>query len=362
MDDDETVDVLNLPQLYQRPSASTLRSVLDDLSLVPPSWSGISAPARQKIKSEGVPSYLTKIISSPLTWIEDDAEKEAIWETAAQRLSERSGRSGMGNISRVFSIPLKPESNLEDLAAPALKTKSSDDSTIEEDALEITLYEPALSEDNLGLKTWAASYLLAKRLPLLKATLPALTSDSASEVLELGSGTGLVGLAAAAVFQTSVLLTDLPAIVPNLERNVQTNVASINAHGGSLQTAVLDWTEPEQLICNDARTNAKAHSYQLILAADPIYSSDHPALLVNTISYHLSRNTEARVVIELPLREGYASERQDLRNRLIGLGLRVLEEGEEVGYDDWGAKSGKGGEEELAEVKCWWGVWGWTHA
>jgi len=298
-----------------------------------------------------VPSYLTKIISSPLTWIEEDVEKEIIWETAAQRLSERSGRTGMGNISRVFSIPLAPSISSDATA--------SQHSIPGGDILDITLYEPAMSEDNLGLKTWAASYLLAKRLPLLLATLPSLGSSGTAQILELGSGTGLVGLAAAAILKTFVLLTDLPAIVPNLDRNILGNEATIVAHGGNLKAAILDWTKPGEIIYGDTSTAAKAHSFGLILAADPIYSSDHPGLLVHAISYHLSKDPSARLVIELPLREAYAKERQDLKDRLLGLGLNLVDEGEEVGYDDWGADSARGGEEELAEVRCWWGVWTW---
>jgi hypothetical protein len=39
-----------------------------------------------------------------------------------------------------------------------------------------------------------------------------------------------------------------------------------------------------------------------------------------------------------------------------GLGLAILAQGDEVGYDDWGGiESG-----ELQQVECWWSVWGWS--
>ena len=44
---------------------------------------------------DGVPRYLTGIISSQLTWIDNEEMKERIWETVSTRLSERSGRTGM---------------------------------------------------------------------------------------------------------------------------------------------------------------------------------------------------------------------------------------------------------------------------
>lgn len=54
--------------------------------------------------------------------------------------------------------------------------------------------------------------------------------------------------------------------------------------------------------------------------------------------------------MELPLREAYQPEIAEFRERMGGIGLGFWEEGEEVGFDDWGR--GKG------EVRCWWGVWG----
>ena len=330
IDDDgdaEPLSVLDLPQIYQRPLSETLLSVLDDLALAPPSWDvDIKVSSKRSISEEGVPAYLIKIVSSPLPWIEDDNIKEKIWEAASQRLSERSGRTGRGDLTRTFSIPL---GNTDD------------------DALTITLHEPALQADNLGLKTWASSYLLAKRLRTLQDGMSLL--DSGARILELGAGTGLVGLAAAAVFHTRVVLTDLPEIVPNLQRNAATNSDVVSAHGGMVEVSILDWSKPE-----DFGLVSAPFSFPVILAADPIYSSNHPQLLVRAIDRHLSRTQDAQAVIELPLREAFSDERNDLRTRMYGIGLKVLSEGEEVGYDDWTQGN------ERAEVRCWWSVWGWN--
>lgn len=325
-DDQEPISVLDLPQLYQKPSAEAILAVLDDLALAPQSWDAATETSKKKqISEEGVPAYLTKIVSSSLKWIEDDQIKEKIWETASERLSERSGRTGRGDLTRKFGIPL-------------------DDSG--KNVLEIVLHEPALQADNLGLKTWASSYLLAKRLLLLRQSLPKI--DVWDTILELGSGTGLVGLAAAAILEARVLLTDLPEIVPNLERNAASNAEAIATYCGSIETCILDWSRPEETSVAPAQA-----SFPLILAADPIYSTDHPRLLVQAIEYHLARVRYARVVIELPLRGAYAAERQDLRNRLHSLGLEVVDEGEEIGYDDWSIGT------ERAQVRCSWSIWTW---
>jgi predicted nicotinamide N-methyase len=352
--------VLDLPQLYTKPSAPTLLSTLADLSVQPLSWdkssrSGVNASEslrpRRKINNEGVPQYLTKIISSPLVWIEDDADKEQIWEAASQRLSERSGRTAMGAITRSFAIPLSP-AVVFDQINPALEQDHELPLEAGADLVPLTMYEPPMTADNLGLKTWASSYLLAKQLCSLQQHIPDLAPDAA--ILELGAGTGLVGMAAALVFKRHVILTDLPEIVSNLEQNARSNSEVMSLHGGSATAAVLDWTKPEEFDC--ANFNGSPKSFPLILVADPIYSPDHPRMLVGAIKCHLSADVNARLVIELPLRDAYAEERQDLKDRLTGIGLRIIEQGEEVGYDDWSAGQG----EELVEVRCWWSVWGWN--
>ena len=208
----------------------------------------------------------------------------------------------------------------------------------------ISLYEPALTADNLGFKTWASSYLLAKRLDNI--SLPA---TAGLRVLELGAGTGLAGLAAAVTWGVLVHLTDLPEIVPNLARNVEMNQETIDKSGGSATTGVLDWSEEnEKKVRVDER-------YSVIIAADPLYSPKHPELLTNTVKRWLSLGPSARVIIELPLREAYLPQVEEMKLRMHGIGLGLLQQGEESGYDDWG-RAGQG--DSLAEVKCWWGIWG----
>lgn len=349
--------VLDLPQLYQRPFYDVLLATLSDLSLTPLSWetpqgpdsstpSSTGARVRPKVSPQGIPAYLTSIISSPLHWLDNDEQREHVWETASQRLSERSGRSGRGALTRTFTIPCAPKSN--NAEAP--------DKPDHDDMVEITLHEPALTADNLGLKTWAAAYLLAKRLLTLQASLPSTVTKGEGQILELGAGTGLVGIAAAAVLGAHVVLTDLPAIAPNLERNIAANAAMLEERGGRAEAAVLDWTKPEDFTLSSGGTRVRAHSFGLVLVADPIYSASHPTLLVNAIDAHLSRDEGARVVVELPLREAYSPEIAELRNRMGRLGLKVLEEGEETGVDDWSEGSDEG---RLTEVRCWWSVWGW---
>ncbi|KAJ4366405.1 Protein-lysine N-methyltransferase rrg1 [Neocucurbitaria cava] len=333
------IDVLDLPQLYTRPSAEALLNTLALLRSAPPSWDrdnidGGGEQTRAQVSPEGVTRYLTSIVSSSLKWIEDEEAKEEIWNQASSRLSERSGRSAMGAMSRKFRIPSSSGS------------------------FELSIHEPALTGDDLGLKTWAASYLLAKRLHTLNL-IPANTNEK-PQVLELGSGTGLVGLAMAAL-GADVLLTDLPSICSNLAHNAQVNSEIVNRNGGSTRTAILDWTDPTSCkLCSDAAVEdeALASKFPLILAADSLYSPQHPQMLVDTIDVWLSADINAKVIVEFPYRDAYLPEVQDFRQRMSGIGLQIIEEGEEKGYDDWGESGANIDQDESALVTCWWSCWG----
>jgi predicted nicotinamide N-methyase len=345
--------VLDLPQLYTKPSAKLLLETLALFTTTPLSWessdiddikgredisSTQSQPKPVQINPEGVTRYLTGIVSNDLRWIEDDAIKEEIWNQAGARLSERSGRTAMGAMSRQFRIP-----------SPA-------------GSFELSIHEPTMLGDDLGLKTWAASYLLAKRLHTFD-----LVKDGRLQkprVLELGSGTGLVGLAMAGL-GADVLLTDLPSIHSNLARNVKDNVEVVRQNYGSASSGILDWSNPADLRVFTTGTpetgdpGVRLHQkFALVLAADSLYSPDHPRMLVDSIAAWLSDDDNARVIVEFPYRDAYLPEIKNFREGMENIGLIIVEEGEENGYDDWGESGKNGDEDDRAVVTCWWSSWG----
>ncbi|KIW08616.1 uncharacterized protein PV09_00573 [Verruconis gallopava] len=340
--------VFDLPQLHNKPSVSELHQALKLLAIETPSWEkgsqnigrgAFNIQQRCRVAPEGVPKYLTSIIASPLNWIQNEEQKVAIWEEASLRLAERSGRTAMPAISRTFIIPKKDGGDFE-----------------------LQIYEPSITGDSLGLKTWAASYLLSKRLHAINIHR---LDDGPLRILELGSGTGLVGMAAAAILGAEVILTDLPDIEGNLARNVKQNEVVIQQHSGVARTAVLDWTQPECIISSKISVSTDSNSgldsatkidkFPVIVAADSIYSAEHPRMLVNTVKSWLAAGSASRVIVELPIRDGYCAEINEFRQGMLRIGLEVLEDGEETGYDDWGGSS----EDELQEVKCWWSIWAW---
>jgi predicted nicotinamide N-methyase len=224
--------------------------------------------------------------------------------------------------------------------------------------IEIAIHEPALTADNLGLKTWAASYVLAKRL--LSLDLPDELRTGDVHALELGSGTGLVGIAAAAVLGAHVCLTDLPEIQPNLEKNVKKNLEIITAVGATATSGVLDWSDPRAIHfetdgLSTGEPMQNRSDFPLILAADSIYSSDHPRMLAETMKHWLSKTSWARIVVELPLRPRSGPEIESFRRSMEGNGFSLLKEDEDVGYDDWQSSSS-----DRTPVECWFSVWAWS--
>lgn len=101
--------VLDFPQLYSKPSSQALTNILELLKLKPPSWDGSAVIDRPFVDGtpQAVASYLTKIISSPLTWLDDDETREDIWDLAGKRLSERSGRTGKPATLHLMASVLK---------------------------------------------------------------------------------------------------------------------------------------------------------------------------------------------------------------------------------------------------------------
>jgi hypothetical protein len=106
--------------------------------------------------------------------------------------------------------------------------------------------------ENLSLATWGSSYVLANHLQKWKDTPPIKTAQknatNSVPVLELGAGTGLVGLSAAAIWKLPVILTDLPPIVPGLAQNIALNRELLSQKSISARCGALDWTQPEKLM------------------------------------------------------------------------------------------------------------------
>lgn len=240
--------------------------------------------------------------------------------------------------------------------------------------LPIHLHEPSLTADHLGHKTWVAGYLLAKRIPLLKPDVPALqpgaTDGDRPLALELGSGTGLVGLTLAhRAPHVELHVTDLPEIIPNLAANVNRNFPQDLEHSPSPQLALvkvfaLDWNtclaksarssapRPCCVLSQTPVPRARPANYDLIVAADVLYGPEHPVLVARVVSRFLKRAAHARFVAQGPMRDREGgSLKSALEMQLVECGLQLVKQGEEIGWEEMGREDGR--------VVCWWGIWEW---
>ena len=221
----------------------------------------------------------------------------------------------------------------------------------------IRVLEPDLRVDNLTLTTWTSSYILAKHLHHVDINQDALSRACRSTsqiipVLELGAGTGAVGVTAAVLWQTHVVLTDLAPIVPGLAGNIAANKDLLASTGGSASCGALDWTSPHTLYLNKGAGEALSSDSCkaiVIVAADTIYDEAHPALLSNAILTWLARRSEARALLCYPLRVAYLDQIRELWAKLEERGLDAIEDGkEEAAKGDWDD-----------ELLCEWSVWKW---
>lgn len=149
-------------------------------------------------------------------------------------------------------------------------------------SIDSTVTTRQLHSRGLSFQLWPAASTLVSllddsRTGPLSATLSSLCTDQKRlRILELGSGTGLVGIVAAAILSANVTLTDLPHVLPNLQFNVDTNAAVVAAAGGSLQVSSLRWGEVE-----DAEHVGR--EFDLILASDVVYYDDLYEPLLETL-------------------------------------------------------------------------------
>ena len=252
---------------------------------------------------------------------------------------------------------------------------------------DLAIREPPLTGDSLGLKTWGSSYVLAQLLPQFSSAgslAHLFVGDEPLDVLELGSGTGLLGIAAACLWKANVALTDLPNIVPNLSHNAELNRATVEAHGGKVEAAALTWGSDDfeedsnprfgegnrykvshffvhsSTSYNMSTTECKPQLtlllQQLIIVADPLYDDNHPELLSSAVDAQLSLESDARLLVMVPQRdETTKGLTKSLRSKLeqASSPLTLVEDAMASGEDDWG----EGETDEADRVGFWWGIY-----
>jgi len=134
-----------------------------------------------------------------------------------------------------------------------------------------------------------------------------------ARVLDLGSGTGIVGITAACL-GAHVMLTDMRDVLPQIYDNVQANKELIEAAGGSATVSELDWTEPDDEVLDQ--------DYEWVFGSDVTYCEEMLAPLAKLMRQlvltgessviklaHMHRNKE----LDKAMREAFHDEGLQLR-------------------------------------------------
>lgn len=153
----------------------------------------------------------------------------------------------------------------------------------------LIIKEVANSGLGTGLNVWDGSIALA--LYMERCAAEYVTEKN---ILEVGAGTGLVGIAAAFLGAKRVILTDLEYSIANLETNIDTNLrsdgVSDDAKTVPVEARVLDWLDLSSYdaIVDDGQNMAKWLP-DVVLASDVVWVDSLVSPLVQTLHYICSK-------------------------------------------------------------------------
>lgn len=172
-------------------------------------------------------------------------------------------------------------------------------------SLHSTVVIRQLPSQGLSFQLWPAATSLFSLLDLHRShpstspLSPSLSSPSPRcrlRILELGSGTGLVGITAALTLSADVTVTDLPHVLPNLEFNARANSDVLARHGGSVEVAALCWGEVDQM------EGLVGREYDLVLGSDVVYHDHLYDPLLRTLGFFLVKGRRRTVFVMAHLR------------------------------------------------------------
>ncbi|XP_069773338.1 EEF1A lysine methyltransferase 3-like isoform X2 [Narcine bancroftii] len=129
------------------------------------------------------------------------------------------------------------------------------------------------------------------------------------KILELGSGTGIVGILAV-LLGGDVTLTDRPRVLKQIEYNVAANIPSHSRHRAKVGTLV--WGDDQFNYSTD---------FEVILGSDIVYSPIHFPALVKTLLHFCSVNTVIYLSSNLNARMGAENFHKEVLPKLFNCEL-----------------------------------------
>lgn len=191
--------------------------------------------------------------------------------------------------------------------------------------------EPSYEDSDLGWKTWPAGVLLASYISKAEPEVGKLT-------LELGCGTGLVGLASALWNPHSEhYLTDYHE---NVLRNVRTTLA-LNGSPVNVKVQKLNWDWFEKDLINGGLDpqldfwNPLLGSFKVIYAADILYQLRHACSVPRVIKAFLASSKNdtpealttqdiSKAYVLIPIRSTHLQDTVTFERELVDQGLTLL--------------------------------------
>ncbi|DBB07879.1 TPA: Protein-lysine N-methyltransferase rrg1, variant 3 [Trebouxia sp. C0006] len=137
-------------------------------------------------------------------------------------------------------------------------------------------------------------------------------------VLELGCGTGVVGITLACL-GADVTLTDIAAIVPHTKYNLQCNRQLIQSGHGKAAEAALDWNSPS------SSQSLLAKQYDLLVGADLIYAAKDMSPLTDTLQQLRQHSSDCPLTIAHKIRSLPATNQFLAQLRQVGCSLHEAE-------------------------------------
>ncbi|KAH9129730.1 hypothetical protein LEN26_005416 [Aphanomyces euteiches] len=137
-----------------------------------------------------------------------------------------------------------------------------------------------------GLTIWDGSVVLAK---YLESTSNPSHNVQGKRVLELGAGTGLVGLAAAFCGASEVTITDLAYTLENVDANIRANAEALST--SVVSTHELDW------FAKDIPDSLRVQTVDILVGSDIVWVEDLIPPLVDSIAKLLNHPPAQRLML-----------------------------------------------------------------